>query len=58
MSASLQRLLASPLGRSDWLLAYWSKGLLMSERARREWVEPDLAPFAFPDYRDRPAREA
>jgi hypothetical protein len=40
-------LLASPLGRSDWLLAYWSRERLFSVAARREWVEPDLAPLPF-----------
>jgi hypothetical protein len=42
---ALAALLASPYGRSDWLLAYWSKEVLFSARARREWVEPDLAPL-------------
>jgi hypothetical protein len=45
ISQTLRRLLASPLGRSDWLLACWSKPLLFSVEARAEWVEPDLAPF-------------
>lgn len=54
LSETLRRLIASPLGRSDWLLVYWSKERLMSEQARREWVTPDLAPFAFPEF---PARE-
>jgi hypothetical protein len=40
-------LLASPHGRSDWLLAYWSKARLFSVEARRGWVEPDLAPLPF-----------
>lgn len=51
---TLTRLLASPLGRSAWLLDYWSKGRLMSAEARRGWVEPDLATLAWPPY---PARE-
>ncbi|THD57837.1 hypothetical protein [Phenylobacterium sp.] len=38
-------LLESPLGRSDWPLAYWSKTSLFSVAARRAWVEPDLKPF-------------
>jgi hypothetical protein len=45
---SLNRLLASPLGRPDWLMAYWRKETLMSVAARRDWVEPDLAPLPFP----------
>jgi hypothetical protein len=38
-------LMASRLGRPDWLLAFWSKERLFSVAARRGWVEPDLAPF-------------
>jgi hypothetical protein len=38
-------LLAGRLGRSDWLLAYWSKDRLFSVEARRAWVEPDLQAF-------------
>jgi hypothetical protein len=41
----VDRLMATPLGRSDWLLAYWTKVLLFSVEARRGWVEPDLAPL-------------
>jgi hypothetical protein len=41
----LARLMAGPLGRSDWPLAYWSKARLFSPEARRTWVEPDLKPF-------------
>jgi hypothetical protein len=40
-------LMASPLGRSDWLLAYWSRLRLFSVEARREWVDPDLQPFPY-----------
>jgi hypothetical protein len=40
-------LIASPLGRSDWLLAHWSRETLFSVDARREWVAPDLAPLPF-----------
>jgi len=29
-------------GRKDVLFAYYSRELAMSERARREWVEPDM----------------
>ena len=53
--ATLERLLASPLGKSTWLLDYWSKDRLMSVEARARWVEPDLAPFVFPAF---PPREA
>jgi hypothetical protein len=41
----VDELMASRLGRPDWLLAYWSKTLLFSVEARRAWVEPDLAAF-------------
>jgi hypothetical protein len=40
-------LMASPLGKSDWLLGYWSRALLFSVKARRGWVEPDLKPLPF-----------
>jgi hypothetical protein len=35
----------SPLGRRDWLLSHWHRETLSSARARRDWVEPDLAPL-------------
>ncbi len=38
-------LMAGPCGDKDWLLAHWSKDRLMSVEARREWVEPDIAPL-------------
>jgi hypothetical protein len=34
-------LLASELGRSDWLLRYWSRPRLFSAEARRRWIDPD-----------------
>jgi hypothetical protein len=43
----LRELLASPFGRSDWLLAYYIRGHLFSVEARRRWVEPDLSPLPF-----------
>ena len=45
LSDVANRLMASPLGRSDWLLAYWSKARLFSVEARLQWVEPDLKPL-------------
>ncbi|MGZ6016522.1 MAG: hypothetical protein ACXWKM_12320 [Phenylobacterium sp.] len=39
------RLMAGPLGRPEWLLAYWSKAALFSVSARRRWIAPDLKPF-------------
>jgi hypothetical protein len=45
--ATCNALMASPLGRSDWLLQYWSRERLFSIEARRSWVEPDLKPLPF-----------
>jgi len=39
----VNELLMSPMGRRDWPLRFWSKELLMSVEARREFVPPDLA---------------
>lgn len=44
---ALNELLASHFGRSDWLLAYWSRAVLFSAEARRAWVDPDLKPLDF-----------
>jgi hypothetical protein len=41
----IEGMLAGPLGSSRVLLAFWSKEVLMSPRARAAWVEPDLAPL-------------
>ena len=40
-------LLTSPLGESNWLLAYWSRPRLFSVEARRAWLNPDLAAFPY-----------
>jgi hypothetical protein len=40
-------LMASDLGRSDWLLEYWSRERLFSVEARRVWVEPDIRALPF-----------
>jgi hypothetical protein len=45
--AALNELLASQYGRSDWLLAYWSRPVLFSVTARRSWVDPDLQALPF-----------
>lgn len=42
---ALRELLAGELGRSGWLLTYWSRARLFSAAARRSWVGPDLRPF-------------
>lgn len=47
-AARLRALLAGPCGRSDWLFAHWSRGLLFTPKARRAWVPPDLTPLPFP----------
>ena len=44
----LAALLASPLGGSRWLLAYWSEERLMSAAARLAWIDPDRAALPFP----------
>lgn len=43
LGATLDRLMAGPLGDKRWPFAYWSENRLMSVDARRHWVEPDLA---------------
>ena len=42
LAGILDALLASPLGDSNWLLDYWSRGRLFSVTARHGWVSPDL----------------
>lgn len=41
------QLMASRLGRSDWVLTHWSRERLFSPEARKTWVEPDLTPLPF-----------
>lgn len=38
-------LMETELGRSDWMLSYWSKDRLFSVEARRGWVPPDIQPL-------------
>jgi hypothetical protein len=40
-------LMASSMGNPNWLLEYWSRDLLMSVEARRQWREPDLKTLPF-----------
>ena len=47
LSECLEALLAGPCGRSDWLLAYWTRARLFTAEARRTWVEPDVQPLPF-----------
>ena len=41
----VDELLRSTLAEKDFLLRYYRRATLMSARARREWVPPDLAPL-------------
>ena len=41
----VNRLLDSPMGRRDWPLRFYSRGLLFTREARRGEVGPDIAPF-------------
>lgn len=47
LHVACNRLLASPLGRPDWLMTYWSRPVLFSVAARRAWLEPDIQPLPF-----------
>ena len=47
LHAVCNRLMLSPLGDKNWLLAYWTQETLFSAEARRCWVEPDIAPLPF-----------
>ena len=47
LHVALNEMLASSYGRSDWLLAYWSRPVLFSVMARRAWIDPDLQPLPF-----------
>lgn len=47
LHAVCNELMASPFGRSDWILAHWSRERLFSVEARRVWLEPDLLPLPF-----------
>jgi hypothetical protein len=41
----VEELLSGTLAERHFLLQYYSRERLMSPRARREWVEPDLRPL-------------
>jgi hypothetical protein len=45
--ATANALMASPFGKPEWLLAFWSKPRLFSVEARRTWVEPDIQSLPF-----------
>ena len=42
VGAMAQALLASDLAKRDALFSYYSRDVLMSVAARRDWIEPDL----------------
>jgi len=42
---ALEQLMESELAGQDFLLGFYTRPLLMSVRARTEWVEPDIAPL-------------
>ncbi|MFA6115152.1 MAG: hypothetical protein WC729_14230 [Sphingomonas sp.] len=42
---AVNALLASPMGKRDWPLGFYSRGRLFSVTARRKFVTPDLAPL-------------
>ena len=43
----LGAIMVSEQGRSDWLLAHWTREALFTPVARRGWVDPDLSPLQF-----------
>jgi len=45
LANAVNSLLASPMGKRDWPLRFYSRDLLFSVAARREFVAPDLAPL-------------
>jgi hypothetical protein len=45
--ATCNALMASPLGKSNWLLEYWTPARLFSVEARRRWLDPDRKPLPF-----------
>jgi hypothetical protein len=47
LANALESLLASAYGKSNWLLAHWSREALFSVAARRSWLDPDLKPLPF-----------
>ena len=47
LDAVVAALMASPLGKPDWILAFWTRERLFSVEARRSWVEPDVRALRF-----------
>jgi hypothetical protein len=50
----VSRVLAGPLAAHDLLLAFYSRETLMSVRARKDWVEPDIVPIDIDALTTRP----
>lgn len=47
LHAVCNQLLASPFGKSDWILRYWTKEKLFTPEARNRWLDPDLSELPF-----------
>jgi len=47
LHGTVAALMRSPLGKPDWILAFWSHDRLFSIEARLGWVEPDLKALQF-----------
>jgi hypothetical protein len=45
LHVAVNAVLDSGLGDRDWLDRYWTREVLFSVQARREWVAPDKAPL-------------
>ena len=45
LADAVNSLLASPMGRRDWPLRFYTPDLLFSVPARRKFAAPDLAPL-------------
>ena len=41
----VEELMSSTVAQPEFLLCFYSREVLMSPRARKQWVEPDLAPI-------------
>jgi hypothetical protein len=46
---TVNTIITSPYGRPDWLLEHWSKEVIFSPKARRQWVAPNIKPLPFGD---------
>jgi hypothetical protein len=48
LESRVAALVQGPLAHKEILLRFWSREVLMSPRARAEWVQPDASPLALP----------